>query len=216
MKFYAVRKGEKVGIYTDWNECKKQVIGYKGAEYKAFTLEADAVAYIEKIDNIETIDDSLPYAYIDGSYSKSKCIYSYGGFISYNGNISIIQGTGDAADYIQYANITGEVRGAIEVIRQAIQRGIKEINLYYDYVGIKYWITGEWKCDNKLTTYYRDYYNKRKHLLKVHFIHVKGHTGNEGNEIADLLAKEVIGAKTTKKQAVMLENFKSKAQSIYT
>ena len=39
MKFYAVRKGEKVGIYTDWNECKKQVIGAKTTKKQAVMLE---------------------------------------------------------------------------------------------------------------------------------------------------------------------------------
>lgn len=37
MSFYAVRFGKIPGIYTCWNECKKQVIGFKGAIYKKFS-----------------------------------------------------------------------------------------------------------------------------------------------------------------------------------
>ena len=36
MSFYAVRFGRVPGIYTCWNDCKKQVTGFKGAIYKKF------------------------------------------------------------------------------------------------------------------------------------------------------------------------------------
>jgi len=32
--YYAVARGKKVGIYTNWNACKVQVDGFKGAKYK--------------------------------------------------------------------------------------------------------------------------------------------------------------------------------------
>lgn len=35
-KFYVVWKGKRPGVYDTWNDCKKQVIGYEGAQYKAF------------------------------------------------------------------------------------------------------------------------------------------------------------------------------------
>lgn len=34
MKYYAVRKGYKTGIFVDWEECKSYVCGFSGAEYK--------------------------------------------------------------------------------------------------------------------------------------------------------------------------------------
>ena len=37
MKYYAVKKGRKTGIFTTWDDCKAQVNGYKGAVYKSFT-----------------------------------------------------------------------------------------------------------------------------------------------------------------------------------
>ena len=33
-KFYAVKNGRKVGIFSTWEECQKQVVGFKGAIYK--------------------------------------------------------------------------------------------------------------------------------------------------------------------------------------
>ena len=33
-KYYAVKNGRKPGIYSSWDECKKQVEKFKGAIYK--------------------------------------------------------------------------------------------------------------------------------------------------------------------------------------
>ncbi|PLX01763.1 MAG: ribonuclease H [Marinilabiliales bacterium] len=41
-KYYVVWRGIKPGIYTSWEECKKQTIGYEGAQYKSFTTLEDA------------------------------------------------------------------------------------------------------------------------------------------------------------------------------
>jgi len=41
-KFYVVWEGRKPGIYTDWNECKKQVDGFAQARYKSFEQRAEA------------------------------------------------------------------------------------------------------------------------------------------------------------------------------
>ena len=34
--FYAVKVGRNVGIFSDWEICKQQVIGYPNAVYKGF------------------------------------------------------------------------------------------------------------------------------------------------------------------------------------
>ena len=46
MKFYAVKKGRKPGVYRTWEEARKQVEGYSGAEYKSFTKITDATEYL--------------------------------------------------------------------------------------------------------------------------------------------------------------------------
>ena len=52
VKFYAVRNGVKPGIYNTWDDCKAQVSGYSGAEYKSFSTLKEAQAYIG-LDNSE-------------------------------------------------------------------------------------------------------------------------------------------------------------------
>ncbi|MBP5341171.1 MAG: ribonuclease H family protein [Bacteroidales bacterium] len=43
-KYYVVWQGKKPGIYSDWDECKEQVVGVQGAQYKAFDSMAEAEA----------------------------------------------------------------------------------------------------------------------------------------------------------------------------
>ena len=55
-KFYAVRKGKKTGIFNTWDECKEQVNGYSGAEYKSFTLKEEAEEYIGLNKSIDKVN----------------------------------------------------------------------------------------------------------------------------------------------------------------
>ena len=41
-KYYVVWRGLKPGIYTSWEECKKQVTGFENARYKSFLSEEEA------------------------------------------------------------------------------------------------------------------------------------------------------------------------------
>lgn len=45
-KYYAVRKGLTPGIYFTWDECKRNVDGFSGAEYKSFKTIEDAKEYM--------------------------------------------------------------------------------------------------------------------------------------------------------------------------
>ena len=51
-KYYAVKVGKTPGIYFTWDDCSKQVTGYKGAKYKSFLTVEEALAFIGD-DNIK-------------------------------------------------------------------------------------------------------------------------------------------------------------------
>jgi len=51
MKFYAVAKGRKPGIYLTWEECKKQTSHFRGARFKSFDNVPDAEAYYASLNN---------------------------------------------------------------------------------------------------------------------------------------------------------------------
>lgn len=46
MKYYAVARGRKIGIYKSWAECKHQVNGYQNARFKKFLTEQEAADFI--------------------------------------------------------------------------------------------------------------------------------------------------------------------------
>ena len=47
MKFYAILKGSKTGIFTDWEEAKNYVIGFRGAVYKSFSTRYEAEKFLK-------------------------------------------------------------------------------------------------------------------------------------------------------------------------
>ncbi len=51
-KFYVVWQGKKPGIYDSWDECKKQIEGFKAAKYMGFkTLEEAKIAFERGFEN---------------------------------------------------------------------------------------------------------------------------------------------------------------------
>lgn len=206
-RFYAVRCGRTTGIFDNWQQCSESVHGYKGAVYKSFPDRESAEKYLQtEIDR--AVNESLPYAYIDGSINTSSGVYGYGGFIHQDGKYYLIQGTGNNPLFTSNRNVAGEVIGAIQTIWKAVNLGITEINLYYDYAGIEQWSTGGWAAKSELSRRYRDAMNRISNRIKIHFIKVKGHSGIEGNEIADILAKQAVGVKLRKKDIAAIDEFK--------
>jgi ribonuclease HI len=41
-KFYTVWEGRRPGVYSNWEECKRQIEGYPNAKYKSFPSKSDA------------------------------------------------------------------------------------------------------------------------------------------------------------------------------
>ncbi|MGN0389199.1 MAG: viroplasmin family protein [Wujia sp.] len=201
-KYYAVKNGLKPGVYDTWEECALLVKGYPGAIYKSFPTRKEAEEFAgvsfdasEEAMDVTKIADvpTEPYAFVDGSYNSATGVYGYGGFLVEGGMRHVIKGSGNDEEMAAMRNVAGEVLGAIEAVRLAIQMGLPKLYLYYDYLGIEMWATGKWKRNKTGTIAYYDYMQSVKNQIEIVFVKVKGHSGVEGNEEADRIAKESVG-----------------------
>jgi len=205
MKYYAVRSGRQPGIFKSWAECQEQTRGYSGAAFKSFESLEEAQAYLQEAPADPPIEEGLPFAYIDGSYNQAAGVYSWGGFLSIGGEITILQGTGSRPEYLQRRNEAGELIGALQVLFECVRRKVPEIVLYHDYTGTGAYITGSWAAKNPLAAYYRNTFDLLADNVTVHFAGIRGHAGIAGNELADALAKQAAGVHITKKAEKAIE-----------
>lgn len=194
-KYYAVRVGKTPGIYLTWDDCKSMVDGYPGAKYKSFGSLAEAEAFLEgaTLQKEETVDVTENYAFVDGSYNAVTGVYGYGGFLIANGEKYVLQGSGEEAEMASMRNVAGEILGSMAAVEKALELGLKELVVYYDYMGIEMWATGGWKRNKAGTIAYYEYMQQVKDQINILFKKVKGHSGVAGNEEADRLAKEAVG-----------------------
>lgn len=195
-KYYAVKKGKVPGIYLSWNDCKAMVDGYQGAVYKSFKTIEEAEKFItgeKTITGVKASAENSTYAFVDGSFNKATHTYGYGGFLVTDNEKYVLQGADNDAEMATMRNVAGEIKGAEAAVKKAIELGIKELVIYYDYMGIEMWATGAWKRNKAGTIAYHDYIMSVREQIKLTFVKVKGHSGVEGNEEADKLAKQAVG-----------------------
>lgn len=197
-KFYAVRNGYHTGIFSSWEECRKEVSGYSNAEYKSFTSFEDAKSYLGIHEQLNLFGDDTPkstaaIAYVDGSYNIKNRLFGCGVVIFYGGEEFTFSRAFDNPSLALMRNVAGEIEGAKLAMQWCIDNNIEEIDIYYDYEGVEKWCTGEWQTNKEGTIAYRKFYNSICTRLKVSFIKVKGHSGDHFNDLADSLAKKAVG-----------------------
>ena len=200
-KVYAVKKGRTTGIFMSWDDCKAQVDGFAGAEYKSFADPADAMAYLgltggEGAKSGDKFPEGVR-AYVDGSYDSASRRFSCGVVIvetdaDGNSEITEINSAFDDEEAAQQRNVAGEIMGSKLAIDWCRANGVKAIEIYHDYEGIGAWADRKWKANNPLTQGYRDFVEQARKSRKITFVKVKAHAGNKYNELADRLAKKAL------------------------
>ena len=199
-KVYAVRKGRTTGLFMSWDDCKAQVDGFAGAEYKSFADPAEAMAYLGLTGGTDTAADKFPEgvrAYVDGSYDSSSGRFSCGVVIvetdaDGRSETTELNAAFDDEEAAQQRNVAGEIMGSKLAIDHCIANGVKAVEIYHDYEGIGAWADRRWKANNPLTQGYRDYVAEARKTIDIRFVKVKAHAGNKYNELADRLAKKAL------------------------
>ena len=192
--FYAVKNGRKTGIFSTWQECREQIDGFSGAEFKGFATYEDAVAYFGQTEK-EDLSVCEAVAYTDGSFLLAEGKYSFGVVLFVGEEKLEFSKSFEDEEMARMRNVAGEITGAVFAMEYCIKNHIKSLEIRYDYEGVENWCTGVWKTNKTGTAEYAKYYNSIKDKLNVVFTKVKGHSGDKYNDEADALAKAALGIK---------------------
>ncbi|KAJ9081198.1 hypothetical protein DSO57_1017212 [Entomophthora muscae] len=57
--FYAVKAGNKPGVYTTWAQCQQQTKGFSGAKYQKFNSKAEAEAFVKSGKVLGNVKDAV-------------------------------------------------------------------------------------------------------------------------------------------------------------
>ena len=191
-KYYAVKKGRQMGIFSTWEECQAMVSGFKGAQYKSFASMQEAKNYLN--DETPVFVEGGLIAYVDGSYNQKTREYGYGCVLIDGQQVILkVNGKGSHPDYVGMRNVAGEIAGAHQAISYAIEHQYPMICIYYDYEGIEKWANHIWKANKAGTKAYQDFIHESRQKIDIYFMKVLAHSGDLYNEMADQLAKKAVG-----------------------
>lgn len=196
-KIYAVKKGNQTGIFYTWEECQTATKGFSSPDFKSFETEEEAKAYLEDVDIIyekqiaPLLAQGKVVAFVDGSFNEEKASYGFGVHILTPTSSAPVElsGKGTNVDYVDLRNIAGEILGAVNAIDWAWKNNFETIVIFHDYEGIRNWATGEWRTNQPISKFYKNFIDDKKEILNIDFVKVSGHSNNKYNDRVDALAK---------------------------
>lgn len=216
MPYYSVHNGLNKGIYNTWDECKINVIGFKGAKYKKFDKLQDAEYYLKYGKEKKIVVNKVINEYnIKNNDMKKIKVYTDGschnnGYKDAKAGIGIYFGENDKRNVSKkiigkQTNNTAELKAILEVSKilyNEINDGsLVEICSDSDYAmkcctsyGKKQELIN-WSKDIPNKELVKELYNTYKKYPNVIFKYVKAHTtkmdiDSIGNRNADRLANE--------------------------
>lgn len=202
-KYYAVKNGrDGDGIYETWDDCKTQVHGVKGVIYKGFPSRAEAEGFLQKAaastsqedENGDPLEkEGIAVAYVDGSFSAETKEFACGAVLFWQGEKVLFSKKYTDPELCEMRNVAGEILGAVAVIRYCLEKNIPALEIHHDYEGVGKWATGMWKANKSGTQAYASLCQQASDRLELTFVKVKGHSGNQWNDLADQLARMALG-----------------------
>lgn len=214
---YAVlyKNSGNIFLVDEWSKVASLKKGHGDATHKKFGSHkmAEQWAGGEK-PVIQYINKDMPTFYTDGSFNKDKNAYGWSFACLLGGKvIESARGMGNEPGVVEQRNVAGEMIGVMKALQYAIAKGMKEIEIRYDYAGLGKWVTGAFKTDSVPSEKYANWVRAMgdKYEITIHFIQMPGHTGEYYNELADILARKGCGVAITKAE----ENILAEAGALY-
>jgi ribonuclease HI len=185
-------------IHTGWGDPIKGRIIMSNGE---FMLEEQHMAQdvVDKItndvDNINTREEfieKLPQyrIYTDGSKQGDGPItWAFAVIDTSDGILHEASGVIPMDTYDESRNIAGEVYAVCQALEWADANHHINITICHDYNGISKWANHEWKAKKPISQFLLHQLSLHKHI-NITWVKIKAHSGDAGNELVDLLAKQ--------------------------
>ncbi len=206
MKFYAVRKGRRPGIYRTWPACEAQIKRFPGAVYKAFPTQAQAVAFVgEGLPGLRDLPREegpppagvLPatdaiHVWVDGSclQNGNDRLHFGWAYVILDGERELHRASGHdvPVEARRHRNVAGEIQAVLRALEWCREHGIAAATIHFDYEGLASWVQGTWKTRTSFTRVYVERVRALGMSLTWH--KVQAHSGTAYNELVDRLARE--------------------------
>lgn len=162
-KFYVVWSGRNPGIYSDWETCKKEVMGCKGAKYKGFPNRLSAETAFKQgpdeywgKDVVPVIDLSKsaeqpisPCIAVDAACSGNPGKMEYQGvFVDFSTQPATKKDLFKSPVFPNATNNIGEFLALVHALSLQKKNGWK-LPIYSDSVNAQIWVRQK-KCKTKL------------------------------------------------------------------
>lgn len=164
MKYYAVAKGRKTGVFVDWNEVLEYVKGFSGAKYASFHDKESAENYVSS-GGVKQEVKAPESSFIKNTKNMGR-VYAQCKRDDANGKF-IISGVVDTPnglhqfynwswleDYTDLSEVDIQCYAYVHMLKEAFKLGIRDIVVVYKNDCFKGW--GEtWKAKSDVAKYYK-------------------------------------------------------------
>lgn len=142
----------------------------------------------------ETKEDNESFtieAYVDGSFDKKTGIYGSAAILVSDGQI-LAKKSSNGTEMNSMWNVAGEIAAAAMAVSLAEELMPDHLIICYDCEAIEKWPTGQWSIKNEYARKYVNFMNKKR-IFDIRYKHIKAHSGDKYNEMADDMAIEAAG-----------------------
>jgi hypothetical protein len=93
-KYYGVRVGRKVGVFSTWDECKAVVNGVSASEVRSFPTEREAMEYVNSGRVVRTVSymNLAPSSFVPGRAMRAVVIPGRAGGRVYRSRAQMLPG----------------------------------------------------------------------------------------------------------------------------